>query len=245
MSLLSDAAVLAIQDSKKTEVIEVEEQFYLSRPVYLPPPELRAETVTVHSLTGFCDYINKVQLGASDEPDIVAVQVCNPGLVRAWTMPEGREKLRTVAIEAQRFDTKGFRLNQQQQVEDFIIGLQAHFVPSDEVAYLMGVVGNVADSSTLEVGDNGVTQSVKLRKGLTLTDKAATELKSIINLRPYRTFAELEQPVSPFVFRMARRDGAMPTAALFEADDLKWKLTAMDSIKDFLAQRIKDLPILA
>ncbi len=244
MSLLSDAAVLAIQDSKKTDVIEVEDQFYLSRPVYLPPPEPRAETIIVHSLTGFCDYVNEVNNDAN-EPEIIGVQVCQPGLVRAWSLPDGREKLRTVAIEAQRFETKGFRLNQQLQAEDFIIGLQAHFVSSDDVAHLLTVVGNVTDSSTLEVGDNGVSQSVKLRKGLTLTDKAATELKSIVNLRPYRTFAELDQPSSPFVFRMARRDGALPTAALFEADDLKWKLEAMKSIKDFLAERIKELPILA
>lgn len=245
MSLLSDAAVQAIQESKKTEIIKVEDLSYLSRPVYLPPPEPRAETVIVHSLIGFCDYINDVERDSKDEPAIVAVQVCNPGLVRAWTMPEGREKLRTVAIEAQRFETKGFRWNQQLQAEEFIIGLQAHLVPNDDTVHLLNVVGNVTDSSTLDVADNGVSQTVKLKKGLTLTDKAPTELKSIVYLRPYRTFAELTQPVSPFVFRMARRDGALPTAALFEADDLKWKLEAMNSIREFLAAHITNLPILA
>jgi hypothetical protein len=49
-------------------------------------------------------------------------------------------------------------------------------------------------------------------------------------LAPYRTFVEVTQPESDFVFRM--QNG--PRCALFEADGGAWKLTAMRHIKEYL-----------
>lgn len=65
-----------------------------------------------------------------------------------------------------------------------------------------------------------------------------------VYLAPYRTFAEIEQPVSKFVFRME----SGPKAALFEADGGAWKNEAILKIKEYLQKElsgIKTVHILA
>lgn len=51
-----------------------------------------------------------------------------------------------------------------------------------------------------------------------------------VTLRPYRTFNEVEQPASQFVFRVNKS----ANLALFEADGGKWKLDAVKNISDYL-----------
>lgn len=51
-----------------------------------------------------------------------------------------------------------------------------------------------------------------------------------VTLAPYRTFPEIEQPKSKFIFRMQ----SGPTATLFEADGGAWRNEAMKNIKVWL-----------
>ncbi|MDR2054492.1 MAG: hypothetical protein LBQ10_01270 [Desulfovibrio sp.] len=60
-------------------------------------------------------------------------------------------------------------------------------------------------------------------------------------LRPYRTFNEVEQPVSPFVFRA--QEG--PRFALIEADNGAWESVAMKSIKEFMEYEVPGLHVIA
>lgn len=56
-------------------------------------------------------------------------------------------------------------------------------------------------------------------------------------LAPYRTFTEVEQPKSPFVFRI-RQTGDEVQAALFAADADAWKREAIANIRDWFEQHI-------
>ncbi len=56
-------------------------------------------------------------------------------------------------------------------------------------------------------------------------------------LAPYRTFPEIEQVESKFIFRM--QEG--PNAALYEADGGAWKNEAMRRIKEYLVENLKEL----
>jgi len=65
-------------------------------------------------------------------------------------------------------------------------------------------------------------------------------------LRPYRTFLEIEQPASAFVFRLRRgREGELPTCALFEADGGRWKLEAIERIRDYLKEQLSEIAVIA
>lgn len=65
-------------------------------------------------------------------------------------------------------------------------------------------------------------------------------IPSPVTLKPYRTFTEVEQPESQFVFRMKedKYDGVQ--CALFEADGGAWKLGAMEYIKEYLERELED-----
>lgn len=93
----------------------------------------------------------------------------------------------------------------------------------------------ISTSLFITADENGVSQSVTVRKGVAL---AGTEqVKPIVKLRPYRTFQELMQPESDFLLRV--RDGN--EIGLFEADGGMWKLDARQSIKYHLEMLLKDL----
>ncbi|MNW60692.1 hypothetical protein D3C74_386970 [compost metagenome] len=63
----------------------------------------------------------------------------------------------------------------------------------------------------------GMTQSVVAKTGVATVEDV--KVPNPVLLAPYRTFVEVEQPESSFVFRM--KDG--PSAALFEADGGAWR----------------------
>lgn len=85
-----------------------------------------------------------------------------------------------------------------------------------------------------DLSDNGVSQTVTIKEGATLSK---AEVPSPAELRPYRTFLEVDQPSSPFVFRINRRG----ECALFEADGGIWKHEAMENVSQYLVNELKEL----
>lgn len=60
-----------------------------------------------------------------------------------------------------------------------------------------------------------------------------------VTLIPYRTFLEVQQPASDFIFRMKSSCGVQ--CAIFEADGGTWKNEAMNNIKEYLKNELADL----
>lgn len=61
-----------------------------------------------------------------------------------------------------------------------------------------------------------------------------------VSLAPYRTFQEIAQPYSNFVFRMA--DKQVPTFSLIEAQGGVWKNEAVSRIKEYFKNALADMP---
>jgi len=81
-----------------------------------------------------------------------------------------------------------------------------------------------------------------MKAGVTL--KAEETLRPIVNLAPYRTFAEIDQVVSRFIFRaQGNENGAK--LALFEADGGRWRLDATAAIKSWLSGKFGNSPIIS
>ncbi|MGV8103295.1 hypothetical protein ACE15I_33430, partial [Bacillus thuringiensis] len=75
-------------------------------------------------------------------------------------------------------------------------------------------------------------QAVTVKTGV--ASRGNAKVPNPVQLSPYRTFVEVEQPESKFVFRM--REGAR--CGLFEADGGAWKLEAMNNIKEYLKEAL-------
>lgn len=129
--------------------------------------------------------------------------------------------------------TNSFRFGQQYAIKDFIINLQSSFVENDDSAKLLDLVSNIKVSEKEEYVDTGHTQKVTTAKGATLVDSIT--VPNPVHLKPYRTFLEVEQPESPFVFRLhSNGTGQPPACSLHEASGGLWKLNAIASIKAWL-----------
>lgn len=122
-------------------------------------------------------------------------------------------------------------------VESFIIQMQSKFISSEMTRDLLKIVGNVKEEQVKSTCDDGVSQSVVAKTGIARVEEIT--VPNPVPLRPFRTFNEVEQPESLFVFRM--QNG--PQMALFEADGGIWRLEAMQNIRTFFNenQALKDL----
>ena len=83
-----------------------------------------------------------------------------------------------------------------------------------------------------EVIDYVVIQIATVLDGVASLAQAKTP--NPVTLRPYRTFNEVEQPASQFVFRINKS----ANLALFEADGGKWQLEAISNIADYLMKEL-------
>lgn len=132
-------------------------------------------------------------------------------------------------------------------VESFLIQLASLFVQTPERDSLLAFASKIDLKSSATIEDDGISQKVTTNKGVSGAVKGTEIAPAVVELRPFRTFLEVEQPASKFIFRVKRGkyDESSIECALFEADGGKWKLSAMESIKAWLSKNLPaNTPIL-
>lgn len=120
--------------------------------------------------------------------------------------------------------------------EEFIIMAQSRFVETEDLKLIRSIVGNVKTEEVLNFSDDGISQQVTAKSGIARVENVVIPPR--VKLAPYRTFVEIEQPESEFVFR-AKKSDSLPYFALFEADGGAWRIEAMKRIKAYLEENLK------
>lgn len=115
-----------------------------------------------------------------------------------------------------------------------IVELQALYDETPDRDYLLDLISSIDVSEGIKSTDNGVTQEATVRTGVVL--KETQPIKPILSLMPYRTFLEVEQPVSSFLLRVDKEGGI----TLHEADGGAWKLEAKRSIAQWLTTALAE-----
>jgi len=178
--------------------------------------------LVVHSLSGLIDYIKSDFDGSTP----LMVHVKSPSDVEAFTTVND-DANRDTWIKAQAM-LPSFPFDRFMDIEDLNIKFQSCFVQNDDRDIMLKVVGNVKEENVKGAGDDGVTQTVTAKTGVATVGNV--KVPNPVRLRPYRTFVEVEQPESEFIFRMQ----SGPKGALFEADGGAWKNNAMQTVQRFL-----------
>jgi hypothetical protein len=93
--------------------------------------------------------------------------------------------------------------------------------------------------------DDGITQKVSIKRGLSGALKDQVSLKPVVKLSPYRTFREVEQPESEFLLRVRLDSNDVPTVALFEADGGAWINQATENIVQYIQSIVPTIPVIA
>lgn len=104
----------------------------------------------------------------------------------------------------------------------------------NDVDYILDLLSHMSFGQSVKSDDNGITQTVQVRKGVSFVENKA--VRPIVTLAPYRTFQEVEQPESEFVFRVYDDRSISLTAA----DGGMWKLAARDAVKRYLETALCD-----
>ena len=231
-------AIEKIEQMAKASMQNLRGRDYSSKPIF-PVLEPSPKALSITTLTGLRDYLKAdVDTLSPTELIIHIFDYKNVALISRLKEPwQDRDTI--VHVEC---DTFKFPFGQFMDVENFIIRMQSQFVQDESTAAILKIVGNVTDSVVKQFNDDGVTQQATVKAGVSRVENIA--VPNPVTLAPFRTFLEIEQPASKFVFRM-RSGNEAPACALFEADGGTWKNTATLRIKEWLADQIKDIAIIA
>lgn len=230
------AALQYINSLTEPKVQEINGSMYSDKSLNRIDPHIpKAYAMEMHTLSSLVDYI---KANVDDMAPKMIIQVVSPEEVRFFSMLDMNRNRETIAVvEAQvpNFDYGNFI-----EHEKFCINVQAKFIddPATDKALLLKFAGTVEAGTVADYGDDGVTQKATVKTGI--TSKEAAVVPNPVKLRPFRTFVEVTQPVSEFIFRM--KEGRMGgiECAIFEADGGAWKNAAMKNIKEYLEFELKD-----
>lgn len=209
-----------------TKIETIDGQVFSTESIHTVPAA-RAEAIQVNSLSGLVEYLKSKFDGTGE----VMVHIVSPTEVVCFDS-FNRDQRRNQYIKATAM-TPSFSFDRYYDAESFNIKLQSCFVQNDDRDIMLKVVGNIKEEMVNSVGDDGISQSVTAKTGVATV--ANVNVPNPVILAPYRTFVEVDQPESNFVFRM--KTG--PDCALFEADGGAWKLAAMQNIKNYLTEELK------
>lgn len=231
-----EAAINRILELGEIEQFDINEKPYTNKPIH-EVKEPMVAPLEVHTLTGIVDYI-------AMHEDLCPhfLHVFSHEKVFLQSRIFGPFKQREKVIFAGLPEARQFPFGAWLDIEDFIIQIQAKMVIDETVEGLLQLLSSIKDEKVQTSQDNGYSQTVTARSGVALVTQV--EVPNPVTLRPYRTFMEIEQPSSSYVFRLKSGDKA-PQVSLHEADGGKWKLEAIQAIREYLATALPEVPIIA
>jgi hypothetical protein len=221
----------------KTEVLDIDGRKYTTTGIE-PVKEPYVQPLCISTLTGLIDYI-KSDIDGIKTPYLI--EIFNPTNVTLCSPLYGKFEQRKVFVKVEA-QLPRIPLNEFLPQESFIISLQSCFVRNDSEKYkdifeLIRCASSVSKNSEITAEDNGITQSASMKSGVYLANRE--NLPNPVILEPYRTFLEVDQPHSEFVFRV--QDG--PRFGLFEADGGAWKAQSIQNIKEYLKENLTGYPV--
>lgn len=221
------------ESSMEPKVVEIKGRTYCDKDMrrYYGEEADMAVELPVNTLTALVDYIK----GKPEElRDTMVLHIVNPTSVSLYSgliHERDRETLmRASAI------VNEFKFDSYYDQERFLIELQANFLDTPDLQTVMQVSGNIKSGTTANYSDDGTTQKTTIKSGVEFQDVI---VPNPVKLRPYRTFMEIEQPESSYVFRVKDSEHG-PHFKLVEADGGLWKSIAMKRIKEYLEYELND-----
>lgn len=210
-----------------TRIEKVGNQVYSTQELY-EVPEPTPSTIQIRSLSGLVEYLQSKFDGDKE----LMIHVESPTQVSVFSS-FNRDAKREFLIKANAM-IPTFDFDRWYDAEAFNIKLQSVFVKNEDRDIMLQVVGNIREEEVKTIGDDGVSQAVSAKVGIATV--ATVQVPNPVVLKPYRTFVEVDQPESEFIFRM--KNG--PSCSLFEADGGAWKIAAMQNIKEYLHNSLEE-----
>lgn len=248
MSDITAETIGKILDIAKPEIHEVTDALgrqarFSTKPLHevktAPPP--MAEMVEVNTLTGFADLVRAGLEALSRDACLIHIEDHHTvTLVSKGSDQFGR---RGTLIKAQPVDFERFRFGVWYDQEAFAIAIASMFADTEDKDYVLKTASALVNEAIRSHEDNGFVQKVTVKAGIRTKDEVT--LKPRVALAPFRTFPEVDQPVSSFVFRARCAENTAPALMLVEADGGRWKVDAIAILKRAMTAFDLGIPIIA
>ncbi|HGA1325634.1 TPA: hypothetical protein ACIRIH_001308 [Streptococcus suis] len=205
-------------DANKTRMVELD-------------PKRYPRTLELSTLTSLVEYLKSDLNGMQDQRLIVAVEKNDE--VCVWSENDEFEH-RTLLVDV-KARVPELTFGRFISSEQFNIMLQSNFIDDADRGALLDFASALKIENGAKIEDNGVSQVATVKTGVASLAKG--KVPNPVDLRPYRTFNEVEQPASKFVFRIDKN----AQMALFEADGKRWVQEAVGNIAAYLKAELADL----
>ncbi|PPA71925.1 hypothetical protein [Jeotgalibacillus proteolyticus] len=210
-----------------TEIKKENGQTFSTQKLYqVAAPTVKA--IGLNTLKGVVDYLKSEFDGKED----IILHVISPTEVEVLS-GLNTDKERNVFIRSQAL-TPHIAFDRFHNAEEFNILIQSCFVKNEDSEIVLQVVGNIKEENVGTTGDDGISQTVSAKIGVATV--STVKVSNPVQLAPRRTFVDVLQPESDFVFRMQQG----PRCALFEADGGRWKLEAMNNIRFYFEEHLDE-----
>lgn len=228
-------AIEYIVGLSKPEIEEIGTEVYSDKKLYRISYTPYAEPIKLTTLSSLVEYIK----GYIDAlPSEMIIHVESPTRVKMYSALDA-DRQREYIAEVNALVPE-FAFGKFMNHENFLIAMQSKFIsdPKTDKALLLKFAGTVESGTVAQYGDDGVSQKATVKTGI--ASKGEALVPSPVRLKPYRTFIEVDQPVSEFVFRMKEDKYEGVQCAIFEADGGAWRNAAMDAVKKYLKSKLID-----
>lgn len=218
------------------KTIEHNYEVYADRQLHRVPNEIDCpEPLGVNTLSGFMDYVAANE-GCTAEctDDPVYIQIVSPTEVRLVSILNADNKRSTYIKATALLPEQHFGRVLDQ--ERFLIWLRTSFVETQNRQDMIKFSGCVTGNDVVNLDDDGISQKVSVSTFVGTRDAIAPTDPVLC---PYRTFVDVEQPESQFVFRSQKTDFGVGFV-LYEADGGAWKTVAMDTIRKYIHSYMED-----
>lgn len=222
-------------NAEKVQVLEICGETYANKHLERYGAPKRTNAIEASSLSSMVDYITEC---ADEFPEgrKMVIWIVNPETVHLMsTLDREREREHLFTSKAK---ISQYRFDYWYDQERFMIEIQSNFVQSADRDILVKFAGNVEQKNNATYSDDGKTQVATMSTGV--ASKSDVIVPNPVYLAPYRTFQEIEQPFSNFVFRMG--DKVVPAFSLIEAEGGLWKNEAVNRIKEYFRKALEGMP---
>jgi hypothetical protein len=224
-----------IHEIQSPDGFEINGRNYITKKLY---PLLEPEPTALHlsTLTGLVNYLSH-NVDKLDFEQLL-VHVAGHDTVNLYSSLQGTfaQRFRHISVTC---DTTPFPFDTFMSQPQFMIRLQCDFVPTAALETLSQYAGNVVNEAVKTLADDGVSQRATVKTGVSSSMRKNEVAPRTIKLKPYRTFHEVEQCESAFVFRMRQaHEDANVEMALFSAQADRWRLEAVKAIAKWLEPQL-------
>ena len=220
-----------LSEMKETKIFDVDGKQFTNDPDLqeIIPHVDRPTLMTVTSLDAICKLV-RTEIKRNVHPLFVCAEEYNKAVVYSTY----RDDYTRDTLYMAKADAPGLHLGWKGQ-QEMIIALQSLVIPTESSAELLNMLKSMTDESSITSRDNGVTQEVTVKSGVSLAKTVRVNPR--VKLIPFRTFLEISQPESEYLVRVDKGN----QICLFEADGGIWKLEAKKNIAVYFERELADL----